>query len=65
MPKIDTSKRPDIDDLADDDIRRLDDGEVRDALYEMSKKIKLCLAYQELLIETLYSAVTSIEEELP
>lgn len=64
MPEMDTSKRPDSDDLADDDVRSLGDEKTRDVLYRVTKKIKECLAYHEQLISDLYDAVTAIEESL-
>lgn len=65
MPKMDTSKRPDFMDLADDDIRAMSSEEVRNTLYRMAEKIKLVFDYHEQHIALLYEALSSVEEELP
>lgn len=59
---MDTSNRPDHLDLADDDIRAMSDEEARNALYRMAEKIKVVLDYYESHIETLYAAVTALED---
>ena len=64
MPDMDVSKRPDLSDIADDDIRSLKDDELRDVLYRVTQKLKQILEYQENQITTLYDAVSSIEDEL-
>lgn len=65
MPSINTRDRPDIDDIADEFVRSIEDEKVREALYQVTEKLKAIIEYQQLVIEDLYEAVTTIEDELP
>lgn len=64
MPKLDKTKRPDITDLADDDVRLIPDIKTRESVYRVTQKIKEILLYQMDAIEALYDAVTEIEIDL-
>lgn len=65
MPDFSTRQKPDFSDLANDDVRSLKDGEIRDALYRVTQKMTACFDYQQLIIEELIAAVTKIEDSLP
>lgn len=64
MPEMDTRNKVDLNDLADDDVRSIEDAKVREVIYEVTKKIKEVLSYHEQLINSLYEAVTEIENQL-
>lgn len=61
MLSIDLSQRPDLTDIADDDVKAVEAGQVQDTFYRVTEKLKRIIEWQDDVIVQMKEAIEELQ----